>query len=334
MQPIPTSTAAFRKPNPPGPEPRHHTPSATALTLPLRWALAAILLAAATLKWHELAAIPTNKWSTLGFPPLLLAHIAGETLLALWLLSGAFSRGAWIATTIAFTGFLAVSISKALRGDLTCGCFGLLTTPPWPVAALDATVIVALSLTFRHFWQQKPCNLQARWVTAAAAIAVTATFAGVWLARPKFAPLSISGNLPEKKTVVLFDPAHWVGKPLPLLPHIDIGQRISAGRWVVAIHNPQCRRCPDVVPQCARLATDWRDRRDAPGIAILDVLPDGAPGRMTGSGHPSVLLGHLNTEQKWFVATPAIMALHDGHVLAATDEEPLNAWTARVFDLK
>jgi hypothetical protein len=229
---------------------------------------------------------------------------------------------------------LGVSIWKAVRGDVSCGCFGRVMVHPWYTAGLDAAVIAALCLTCRAFWRQSTSSISGRWFAGAVGILAAAAFVGVWKARPTFATLGATGELPAGDRVVCFDPVDWVGKALPLLSHIDIGDRLSKGRWVLVMHNPQCHRCRDVVPECAELASDWNGRPHVPGIAVVDVLPGGAPGRMTESGHASVVLGHLETKREWFIVTPAILAVENGKVVAVNDDEPLPDWALRVFNLK
>ena len=96
----------------------------------------ALLMAAASLKAHELMTVgipswrnnPTGFWESYEF---LLMQIPLEFALGAWMVSGLFRKASWIAGTLAYFGFIFVTLVKALLGYESCGCFGQVHVDPW-----------------------------------------------------------------------------------------------------------------------------------------------------------------------------------------------------------
>jgi hypothetical protein len=108
--------------------------------------LGLLLLSAAFLKGYELFTSPlpeTSLWTSRG---VRIAGIEAEWGLGLWLLSGRWSRWARWTALVAFHGFFAFNLSKALAGEANCGCFGPVPINPGWTAGLDLAAIVALWL--------------------------------------------------------------------------------------------------------------------------------------------------------------------------------------------
>jgi hypothetical protein len=105
----------------------------------------AFLLFASVLKGYDLATIPTVEttlWTSRWF---LIALAEVEFALGLWLISGLLSSFARWTALGAFLAFFGVSISKALAGEASCGCFGaVVQMSPRFTAIMDLAVIVAL----------------------------------------------------------------------------------------------------------------------------------------------------------------------------------------------
>ena len=88
-----------------------------------------LLIAAAVLKFHEMLSIcvpswrtnPTGFWESYEF---LLIQIPLEFALGVWMVSGLFRKAAWLAGTLAYFGFIFVTIFKVVTGAESCGCFG------------------------------------------------------------------------------------------------------------------------------------------------------------------------------------------------------------------
>jgi hypothetical protein len=78
--------------------------------------------------------MPVWKANLLGFwesYEFLLIQIPLEFALGVWMVSGLFRKAAWIAGTLAYFGFIIVTLVKALIGLESCGCFGQVHVDPW-----------------------------------------------------------------------------------------------------------------------------------------------------------------------------------------------------------
>ncbi len=95
-----------------------------------------LLMAAALLKAHELMTVGIPSWRTnpAGFwesYEFLLMQIPLEFALGAWMVCGLFRKASWIAGTLAYFGFIGVTLTKALLGYESCGCFGQVHVDPW-----------------------------------------------------------------------------------------------------------------------------------------------------------------------------------------------------------
>jgi len=112
----------------------------------LRVSLGVLLLVAAGSKLYgmNVSAVPQIGWFATTTMQLVAAE--WELILGVWLLSGKYQVGAWIAALWTFTAFAGISAYFGWIGVATCGCFGPIPTSPWWVFALDAGVMIVLGL--------------------------------------------------------------------------------------------------------------------------------------------------------------------------------------------
>jgi hypothetical protein len=54
-----------------------------------------------------------------------------ELALSVWLLSGLFKKGAWLAALVCFSFVSMITHYKAVTGAASCGCFGSVQANPW-----------------------------------------------------------------------------------------------------------------------------------------------------------------------------------------------------------
>lgn len=106
--------------------------------------LGALLLTAAGLKLYGLnvTAVPQVGWFST--PRVQVVAAVWELALGLWLLSGAYRAGAWVAAVGTFTVFAAVSGYFGVIGEANCGCFGVVRTSPWAAFSVDVAAIALL----------------------------------------------------------------------------------------------------------------------------------------------------------------------------------------------
>ena len=112
----------------------------------VRCALGAILLVAAALKAHQLATQPLAEDSVFSSRAVLTLWFEVEIVLGLWLFSGLFPRAALVAAMGCFSLFSAVTGFKALSGEPSCGCFGVVEVSLWYTLILDVGAVTALVL--------------------------------------------------------------------------------------------------------------------------------------------------------------------------------------------
>jgi len=285
----------------------------------VRWALGLLLVAAGILKAHQLATEPVANRDIFSYRWSLTAQVYFELIFGVWLLSGLHKRLTWLTAVGCFLFFSGVTVYKALSGAATCGCFGKVDVNPWYTLILDVSAVAAL-LIFRPDLSQRTTvrHYRPRLAAATALSLASCVPAGLAMASYKPATLTAGGEAIGESRFVILEPAKWVGKPFPLLRYIDIGERLSEGKWVVLLHRDGC-------PDCAEAKTRYRwasaDLMAERGIGVAFVgLPRSAKahGRAPVGSDAAVAEGELSADDReWFVTTPAVACLRDGLVQAA-----------------
>lgn len=282
-----------------------------------RCVLGVTLLAAAALKGYELATSPVASGDGLwNSRPLLIAAVEYELVLGVWLLAGWRPVWAHRVALATFALFAAVALYKAHSGDASCGCFGRLTVSPWLTFGFDTLAVAALAVARPQLAQgNEPRH---RIALAAAACAAIVGGAGGW-AMLSYDPAAVAedGDLIGGDSFVVLEPEAWVGRTLPLLPHIDIGERLREGEWLVVLYRHDCGHCVESLPRYERLAAESAARR----VALIEMPPFAPPEADPVSPSTRCVRGRLSDAREWFVQTPAVLATSGG-VVTAFGEEP------------
>lgn len=111
-----------------------------------------LLMAASILKFQEMLTIcvpswPDNKYGFWESYEFLLIQIPLEFALGVWMVSGLFRKAAWIAGTLAYLGFVFVTVFKVITGAESCGCFGQIHVNPWiTLLAVDIPFFLLLAI--------------------------------------------------------------------------------------------------------------------------------------------------------------------------------------------
>ncbi|MBN1796145.1 MAG: hypothetical protein JW804_05685 [Sedimentisphaerales bacterium] len=104
-----------------------------------------LLIVAAVLKAHQILTEPVISkgfWESWLF---FVIQIPLELGLGIWLVSGLFKKPGWLLVTIAFAGFIAVTMYKAITGQESCGCFGrIVVDPQITLFAMDVPLFLLL----------------------------------------------------------------------------------------------------------------------------------------------------------------------------------------------
>jgi len=287
----------------------------------VRSVLAGILLLAAGLKAHQLATQPVvdGGFLFLSSRAVLTVELECEIILGVWLLSGAFSRLAWLVTTCCFAAFSLITYSKAVRGEASCGCFGVVEVSPWITLVMDILAVAALMMLRRNFWQSSSASrLRLRIVGACLAVVALGAPAAIAAMSFKAARIDVSGEIIGAGKWVLLEPETWTGKKLPILRYLHMAgagadadaKRLSQGKWAVILYRHDC-------PNCREELSRLRDRlkgSEPPRMAFVELPPYGAGRAAFLPEGKNIVLGKLDESKSWFVETPAILSLDGGIV--------------------
>ncbi len=310
----------------------HRQPKLSRLTQLSALLTATVLLAAAGLKAHQLATRPVLEQTWLDQRWLLTAGVGYELVLGLLLLSGLWRRPVWFLALATFLFFTVVSLYKAISGEASCGCFGVISVWPWYTVALDAGLVALLLLFFPRASNtgfqppaQKPSRPRLRFATVAAASLVLGAPAMVAMVAYEPARLSNDGDILGDDQFVLLEPQAWTGLRFPLLKYLAVDNEpgsteneVAEGNWAIVLYHNDCGRCRKVLGELEKRASTLSSLDGWPENVAMVELPPFADQRL--SLHTKGWkYGRLSTERDWFVTTPAVIRLQDGEVVAAAD---------------
>lgn len=98
----------------------------------------------------EGGSMPTWQANALGFfesYEFFLIQVPLEFALGAWLVCGLFRKAAWLAGTLCYFLFIFITLTKALLGFESCGCFGQVHVNPWiTLAAIDVPFFLLLAI--------------------------------------------------------------------------------------------------------------------------------------------------------------------------------------------
>ena len=290
---------------------RSHFSSATGYVV-VRLALGLVLLLAAGLKAHQLSTGPVGETWLLDSRWFLIAVVEFELLFGLWLLAGIYPRLTWKVAVATFAWFAAVSLYLALSGQASCGCLGRVPVNPWYMLGFDAAATLAL-LCCRPAPARLTAVARARSrVLAGAAVVAVWLMVGIplGLAMGSYTPgtLADSGDILGQSEFVVLEPETWVGKRLPLLEHVDIGDQLAQGEWIVLLYHHDCPSCGEVITRYVQPA------RDRPRVALVEVPKHGRAPEQVELDASCCSVGRLSQTREWFVTTPVELLLEGGVV--------------------
>lgn len=257
----------------------------------------------------------TERWQ-------LLALAEVELLIGLMLLHRRVggSRTASMAALLFFAGAAAFSLSKALAGERDCGCFGnALQINPWWMLVFDLAACGALL----HYASQSVRDSSRLIWPGVVNIATLALLFGpvpfVLAARQAPAELSDTGEVRGYVGSIPIVPERWLGKPLPLLTHIDVGDRLGRGAWVLLLHQHSCRKCEEVIPQYEQLALEGAHIQRDVQIALVEVPPYASRQEAIHSRSSPCAVARLSDEYRWHVRTPLRLEITGGRLVRFGD---------------
>ncbi len=108
-----------------------------------------MLIVAAGLKTQQLLTEPILSkgfWESWLF---FVIQIPLELGLGIWLCCGLFKKAGWLLGTIGYGCFCGLTLYKAVTGQASCGCFGMVQVNPWITFATIDVPLFVLLLIFR-----------------------------------------------------------------------------------------------------------------------------------------------------------------------------------------
>jgi hypothetical protein len=293
-----------------------------------------VLIVAALLKADHpqsfqaaLAALGVASWWA---PWLVLAELwAGAAMVTL---AFSFPRQLWYLAFLCFAALAIVSAAAAAKGIGSCGCLGHFAVAPAAMSAFDLVALGGLLVLRRRvsiwpgIWRRRPkrqhvedTNLPAPAAACQAQCSHRGSF--MWLGSRLAAPLVLGIGLtvvmvsqfplfgaaaaPGLTTfgdVTVVEPREWIGKELPILSMIDIGDELETGEWAVVFYHHNCSKCVSLIEQLSGVDTPSR-----PQIAIVQLPPYGSLSAMSRFRY-----GKFGHEGSWFFPTPSIIHISNG----------------------
>ncbi|MCF7972765.1 MAG: hypothetical protein K9N55_03010 [Phycisphaerae bacterium] len=274
--------------------------------------LGVLLMAAALLKAHELLTLPTANKDLWSYRPFLILQVECELALGLWLLSGLWKRAAWWIALLCFGLFSGITLTKALTGAASCGCFGRIQVNPWiTLLAIDVPAVLLL-LLFR---------IKKRTVShlpfPGCQRGYMFSMGLLWVTLLGVTTVGLITHVPQKVTAAfeVLEPQTWTGRTLPILPHVDIADRLEQGNWLIMLFHHDCPDCAKALPEFQQMADSFAGNEDTLQLALVEVPPLGYDTHDTAESNR--LLGRMDETKKWLVVTPAVLLLTDGRVRLA-----------------
>ena len=116
----------------------------------------------------------------------------------------------------------------------------------------------------------------------------------------------------------VLEPATWVSKELHILEHIDIGEQLRKGMWIVLLYHDDCPDCFEAIPRYEQMARDLKGNEEFLKIALVRFPP--CRSDLVSANSPCVL-GCMADTKEWLVTTAATVLLTDGQVAQAWEQE-------------
>lgn len=298
----------------------------------VRVAAAAVLLTAAGLKAHQLATSPVLGDGFLDSRWVLIATVEFEIFFGLWLLANILPVWTRRAAIGLFALFAAVSLYKALTGHASCGCFGRVEVNPWWTFLLDAAIALSLlrwhlrdvvmlhnahgrGVPRHHLFHLRTVAVVGSWSLISIPIIVA-----VWGYEPSV--LAEDGVVRGDDEFVVLEPEEWMDKRFPLLSHIENGEELASGSWIVVIHRRDCPKCSEIVRSLKKDSHGEKVGCEADSIALVEV-----PGRdeYRREMRPEVVgvkTMTLDNGREWVVSTPVVLSVSDGVVTRVHTSRP------------
>lgn len=287
-----------------------------------------LLIIASILKAHQILTVPIlvkGFWESWEF---FLIQIPLEFGLGIWLVSGLFRKAAWLVGTLAYLGFIFVTLQKVWIGAETCGCFGQVQVDPRvTLFAIDIPFFLLL-LIFRPKGEKL---LGSPWPSKHHFLSVAAvTLLIIAIGEP-----ILFFNKPPDKTekYVVVKPESWqLGQNWNMLDAIDIAGEFSEGISVVFLYHFDCPECREAIPYYKQMCEQLTGNEDSMRIAFVEAPPYGGKDDDI-IGDTLCMRGRLDGGKIWYFATPLVVVIENGVLLNWRQEENIPTSLDELLDV-
>lgn len=278
----------------------------------LRFFLVSVLSLAVVAKLHQFVVHPpvgSSLWESrwLSVAAVLLEFV----LIALWV-TRLYSVKTRVFTIFCFSIFAVVSLVKWISGAKSCGCFGEILVPPFITFWLDVSVVVWLILIEPH--ERHSDERRRKRALSVAAIILSGGLGTVigLVALSSIARLAANGDISGSGRVILFDPAEWKGKNLPILEHIEVPVDLQNGSHLILMIHHDCPVCQKVLREFLEKRQET-GKKGTPHHDVIEVPPYSEKLKVQlNSYKENYTFGRLSNSRTWFIETPIFLEIENG----------------------
>ena len=268
-----------------------------------------VLLVSAVFKMHQALTRPSlgdALFESRTFAAVTAVLITG---LAIWLLSGLFTKAGWALAVASFTVFSVYTFHRVLIGADSCGCFGVAKVAPQISLFLIDLPILAGLIIFR------PRGLPLigpPWPKPAYFFSVC-VFTFLLLGSMAVSAYMI---VPAQSTgeYTVIDPEGWIDKPLAMLKQIDIAPELSQGYAVIFLYHHDCPTCREMAPVYSEMHDELGGSEQDITFAFIEMPPYGNGEDSPIPPETHCLMGKLDETKKWYGASPILIVTENGIV--------------------
>jgi thiol-disulfide isomerase/thioredoxin len=267
----------------------------------------AVLLTAAGFKMHQVLTRPSLGDSLYQMREFTIVQAILITGLAIWLLSGLFTKAGWAAAVVTFLIFCGYTINQWVSGSDTCGCFGVAKVDPRvSLFLIDVPVLIGLMI----FRPKTGRFLGPPWPKPA-------YFTGVciftFLVLGSMAAASIMIVPPQQTDeYATIDHQGWIGTRLEMLDQIDIAPILEEGISILFLYHHDCPTCRELAPVYSKIYDMLGGAEQEIKIAFIEMPPYGDRTETPIPQDTNCLMGTMDQSKKWYAASPILIVIEDG----------------------
>ena len=218
-----------------------------------------------------------------------------------------------------FVLFCGVTLYKGISGAASCGCFGNVHVNPWiTLFLIDLPAVILLGI-FRPTLEKQRIFYLPHWLEPVPKLSVLSFVFLIGFTSVAVSSPVLIFNEPAMVTTQyeVLEPSEWIGKELPILEHIDIGEELKTGNWLVVLYHHDCPSCAEVIPKIEKMAEKLEGKVFLQ-IAFVEMPPYG---EVPISENTLCKVGRLPETKKWFGTTPIVVLLQKNWVKQAWEGE-------------